>query len=188
MKIIDDKATVYWLSDRGFPNPVGKNLLPGFIGPLSFRIPADSGEKTALSRKLISYLDTDDEMLLWINEWGIWPSSENINLFDGFRRSLGEYSSLKEKPGHIFSRSDIETIESLLSMVLYFFWGAILISSTGNIIVKISHDEIIDIFVKDKKSLSNIQKTFGHQIIRCSQNDIKNRADTKISPYNNEKC
>ncbi len=152
MRIIDKKETELWLSDRGHPNPEGKRLLQGFLDPITYMIPADSGKKTALSKKITSFFATDGEALLWINEWGIWPSSENQNLFYGFRRSLGESSSLIEKPGHIFKRTDLETVESLLCMVFYFIWGAVLVSPANDLVIKISHDEYIDLYVKDKKA------------------------------------
>src|SRR5574341_2187382 len=110
MRIIDEKETMLWLSERGLLDSTDKPSFPGFVKAIDSAIASDSGRKTALSRAIVSLFDTDDGALLWINEFGIWPSSEDRNLFEGFRRSLGERSSLHQKPGHIFSSSDLPAV------------------------------------------------------------------------------
>lgn len=40
--------------------------------------------------------------LLWITEWGVWPSSENLHLYYRLRQSYGDYRLLNEAPGHSF--------------------------------------------------------------------------------------
>jgi|SRR6266540_2885714 len=157
MQIIDKNEIMIWLDKRKLLDHRGELLHTEFTELSQYKFPVDSGKKTALSKTIASFFDTDSEALLWINEFGIWPSSEDINLFNGFRRSLGEFSALTVKPGHIFSSNDLETIGSLLSMILYFCWGAVLVSTSKNLIIKISHDEIIDIFARDKQSFSEIR-------------------------------
>jgi len=156
MRIIDEKETMFWLSERGLLDSTGKPSFQGFVEVIDSAIPADSGRKTALSRVLVSFFDTDDEALLWINEFGIWESSEDRNLFAGFRRSLGEQSPLHEKPGHLFSSNDLKDVGSLIAMTLYFVWGAILYSPAKSLAIKISHDEFITILVRDKKDVSSV--------------------------------
>ena len=156
MRTIDKKETMLWLSERRLLDSTGKPSFPGFVEAIDSAIPPDSGHKTALSRAIVSFFDTDDEAFLWINEFGIWPSSEDRYLFDGFRRSLGEHSPLHEKPGYIFSSNDLSAVGSLVAMVLYFIWGAILYSPTKALAIKISHDEFISVLVRDKKDVSNV--------------------------------
>jgi hypothetical protein len=153
MEIIDKEKTMNWLSIRGLLDSKGSLSLSGFSEPVSYRIPADSGKKTVLSRIIASFFDSEGESLLWINEYGIWPSCEDLTLFEGFRKSLGEYSPLFEKPGHIFFKQDLSSVSSLLAMIFYFMWGAIIVSGTKNIVVRISHDEMLDIFLKDEKAI-----------------------------------
>jgi hypothetical protein len=102
MQIIDKEKTKLWLSQRGLLDSTGKPFFSELHKVLASAIPVDSGCKTALSRAIVSFFETDDEALLWINEFGIWGSSEDRYLFQGFRRSLGESSPLREKPGHVF--------------------------------------------------------------------------------------
>jgi hypothetical protein len=151
MEIVDKEKTMNWLLIRGLLDSKGSLSLSAFSEQVSYRIPADSGKKTVLSRMIASFFDSDGESLLWINEYGIWPSCEDWTLFEGFRKSLGEYSPLFEKPGHIFSKQDLSSVSSLLAMIFYFMWGAIIVSASKNIVVKISHDEMLDIFSSNKK-------------------------------------
>jgi len=134
----------------------GTLSVTGYKTRIPYAIPPDSGRKTALSRTLASLFGEQQEALLWINEFGIWPSSEDRHLFAGFRRSLGDQSPLPEKPGHIFSTDDLDTVGSLLAMVLYFCWGAIVVSGTGGVLVRIVHDEQIHIYARNAVELSSI--------------------------------
>jgi hypothetical protein len=128
-----------------------------FFGPRAvtkqYRVPADSGKKTGLSSALLSFFEGDGESLLWITEFGIWPSCEDRVLFDGFRRSLGESRPIQEKPGHILERGDLKHAASLLGMVLYFVWGALLVSAEGDVMVEISHDEMFEVTVRGNDGL-----------------------------------
>src|SRR5579871_2633032 len=47
--------------------------------------------------------------LLWITEWGIWPSSENHHLYYRLRQSYGDNRLLQEAPGHLFLEHETET-------------------------------------------------------------------------------
>jgi hypothetical protein len=40
-----------------------------------FKIPSDAGQRIALLSRLFQDIPTDQEILLWFTEWGIWPSS-----------------------------------------------------------------------------------------------------------------
>jgi len=156
MRIINKKETMDWLSERGLLDSDGKFSSSGFVEVLTAAIPVDSGRKTAISRAIVSVFDTDSEALLWINEFGIWESSEDRNLFDGFRRSLGEHSHLYEKPGHVFSSSDLTGVGSLVAMTLYFVWGAVLYSPTRSVAIRISHDEYVSVFARNREEVSEI--------------------------------
>ena len=158
MLIIDKKEAILWLSKHGLLDAEENLSFSGFLEPLSFVIPTNSGKKTVLSKMITSLFDVHDEALLWINEFGIWPSAEDWNLFESFRKSLGEHSQLFEKPYHIFSNKDLGSVGSLLSMVFYFYWGALVISPAKNLVIKISHDEVMEVFAKDKEHLSAIQE------------------------------
>ena len=157
MRIVDKEESIRWLLTKGisFQNAHSPSFR-GLVKAIDFRIPVDSGRKTALSRALASLFEIDDEALLWINEFGIWESCEDRNLFDRFRCSLGEHRPLQEKPGHIFSQSDLTDVTSLLAMILYFVWGAVLYSPAKGLAIEISHDEFILVFAKNRHDATKL--------------------------------
>ncbi len=79
--------------------------------------------------------------MLWISPFGVWPSSQNLELFYGYRRSFGEVRSLSEAPYHRYGAADSLVIECLIDMILYFVWDAILIDTQNRTAVQFSHDE-----------------------------------------------
>lgn len=160
MNIVGETEAREWLARRNLIGAGGEFLIESPTGPLRYRIPEDSGKKTALSRLLSSVFEVDGESLLVIREHGIFPSCEDLVLFDGFRRSLGESGHVHEKPGHIFTREDLPVVSSLVAMVLYFVWGAFLVPGTGRFVVEISHDEIMDVY-GDGEVLATFSERLG---------------------------
>lgn len=139
-----------WLNNKGMLDGNGNVSLIAYNHVDTYSIPPDCGHKTAIGRLIANVFNWGDEALLWIDEYGMWPSCEDMNLFSGFRRSLGEASSLHEKPGHIMSKNDTATLATLLSIVLYFSWGAVFIPESKEYTIRISHDEIISIFFLER--------------------------------------
>ena len=120
----------------------------------SYRLGVDAGAKTALARALSALFD---DGLLWVTATGIFPSSENPALFDGYRRALGETRSVLEAPGHRFDRSSRTELECLLGLVLYFFWDASLYDEAGATSLRISHDEVISLQAADEQELTRLE-------------------------------
>jgi hypothetical protein len=87
-------------------------------------------------------LDVGDTGLLWVTDWSIFPSSENMLLFDTFRRAHGESRRIDEAPGHLFDRADKSTIECLIDLGLYFYWDLSIFDGRGTFI-RIDHDDLL---------------------------------------------
>jgi len=117
----------------------------GSLTAASFFIPGDSGKKTALARLVPRLPGSTVPLVLWITGWGVWPSSENWDLFYGYRRSLGENRHLIDAPVHVVEAADSEALASILSMVFFFGWDAQLMNTTGEFMVTISHDEWLEV-------------------------------------------
>lgn len=149
MKIISQNECQEWLETK-----LGENLTleVDYKHCLTYHSPNDSGKKTALARVLTHAIDARQPGLLWITAWGIFPSSENMALFDGYRRFLEEDRPIQAAPGHVFDQSDLQQIECLLALALYFYWDASLFNG-ADIAVKTSHDEWISVYAKDEERL-----------------------------------
>ena len=127
--------------------------LPEFVRSLSSRlphqlttysIPGDSGAKCSLSKLLRDLLLPAAPVFIYVGGWGVWPSAENFDLFDGYRRSLGEHRSINLAPVHMFDQSDGSSFVSIMSLALYFLWDASVFDERGTISVNFSHDEWIE--------------------------------------------
>lgn len=107
-----------------------------------FTIPADAGQRVALCRLLWSLDDNAQvtDRLLWINEWGVWPSSEHMPLFVRWRAAFGEMRTLAEAPGQLLDQGDHDDGLSVLIMACLFLWDCFIYLEEG-VIVALSHDE-----------------------------------------------
>ena len=135
--------------------------LDTFVGQLSsqlhlicdtYSIPRDSGAKTALSRVLAYLLLRKPSICIYVSGWGVWGSSENLDLFYGYRRSFAENRTLMEAPVHLFDRSEEDTFVSILCMAFYFVWDAWVFDTEGKVLVRVSHDEWLEVRADDEES------------------------------------
>ena len=138
---------------------LGGKSLETFVNQLSDRlrqvgvtysIPRDSGAKTALSRVFAYLLLRKSSVCVYVSGWGVWGSSENLDLFYGYRRSFGENRTLMEAPVHLFEPSEEDTFVSILCMVFYFVWDAWVFDTEGKALVRISHDEWLEVRTGDE--------------------------------------
>jgi hypothetical protein len=118
-----------------------------------YEVFCDAGRKTALARMLVESLFDDDAYLIRITGHGVWPSSENMNLFDGYRKSLGEARGLNDVPGHLMTRSDRIAAECIIDLILYFSWDAEIIAAKWKLML--SHDDEIEVST-EKKELADL--------------------------------
>lgn len=119
-----------------------------FDGSSCLRTPMDTGQKTALARELLRLFPVSGTVLILVREWGIWPSSENPNLFKFLRQSFGLSASLVDCPGTFLDLQDRAEIECLLDAILFSYWSATVMDANESVKLEISHDEMITIHWK----------------------------------------
>jgi len=101
----------------------------------TYSAPLKSGVQIALS-KLFAYLVLrDSPVCLYVTGWGV--ATEHLDLFDGYRRSLGEKRPLIEAPVHLFDRTDEDAFISILCMVFFFSWDASVFDLAGRLLLNI---------------------------------------------------
>jgi hypothetical protein len=103
MKIIVESECRTWVEQNVGDDFHGTRDSEHFPHGADYLISPDSGKKTALARTTVQMLGADPSGLLWITGSGIWPSSQNMALFDGFRQSLGELRPVSVAPGHLYT-------------------------------------------------------------------------------------
>jgi hypothetical protein len=149
---------------------LGGKSLDTFVGQLSsqlhligdtYSIPRDSGAKTALSRVFAYLLLKKSTVCIYVSGWGVWGSSENLDLFYGYRRSFGEKRTLMETPVHLFEQSEEDSFVSILCMVFYFVWDAWVFDVEGKALVRISHDEWLEARADDDETRKEFATELG---------------------------
>jgi len=96
-----------------------------------------------ISGFLASHLQPFDECLLWVTQWGVWPSSENYHLFYRLRESYREHRSLPNAPGHLFLKHETADLTSFLELALLCGWDFYLLPAPTYAAVFVSHDEFV---------------------------------------------
>lgn len=158
-----------WLSAHGFSTPLEiRKKSQRFSCEAQYLVPQDCGRKTALAREIV-HLVSGDDVLLWFSESGVWPSSQNMSLFDGYRRSLGETRSLAECPAHTLVSQDLSVLECLLDITLYFYWDAVILNPTKGLILIPSHDELLIVRTQDNNLLRDINSTLDRFGLKRAQ-------------------
>lgn len=155
MEILDHSAGFARLGEIGITlSEDGALRIP--IPSTGYQIPHDCGRKTALARMLTHSVLSGGDFILGIVEHNVWPSSENEGFFVQYRSIFGRYGTIAELPFHVATQKEAEIIENLLAMSLYFSWGAIAASDNGNVLVRTSHDEWLEVAAKSEQRLAEI--------------------------------
>jgi hypothetical protein len=107
-----------------------------------FEIPSDAGRRVALARLLWELVAIPaPQVLLWVTEFGVWPSGEHRPLAESARTAWGAPGPLSAYPGHLVLLGEHEDGLSMLVLALLFLWDCWLLPSGGANAVFVSHDE-----------------------------------------------
>lgn len=162
MRTLSQAESVEWMRFR-FPISttfqVGTNLPQlATVGyeVITFPLPVDSGKKVTLARRLYDLFQDDSAILIYLQNWSIFPSSSHLPLLQRFRQSLGQMRAVEDSPGHLFA-NEREDATSMLILAAEFFWDCLVVGESGTLVCYISHDEHLDILSTDKSTLSSIQ-------------------------------
>lgn len=130
----------------------------------SIFIPADSGAKVRFARIVARTFLEQGSALLWITNTGVWPTAEHIDLFNGYRRSIGEARNHYEAPVHLFSASDVDSFISVFCLGLFFVWDMEAIAVDRSLAATVSHDEWFEYRVgtANRENLLQIEAKFAH--------------------------
>ena len=139
MKFLTKKDAVKWCWENRIH--LDERELPALTkSSKDFNIPSDTGQRVALVASQFEHFRDEDEILIWITSWGVWPSSERLHIFDRLRLSYGEKRLLSEIPAHMVSKSEYEDGLSILTLAVLFLWDCYVLTKGGKFIFY-SHDE-----------------------------------------------
>ena len=184
MRFLTYSECAAWCEQRHYPTvgsvvgPEAHQYPEGFTFA-KFSLPVDSGAKVAFARFLYSQLNPAPELLLWISDWGVWPSSQHMPLFTRFREAFKESRPLIKLPGHLVLPDNSEDTISILIVSLCFFWSCHVITASGRDAIFVSHDEHGWFASREPKVVELVQKRMSEgfpQLLGSAEKDkpIKN--------------
>lgn len=145
-----------WLSGQELIKPTEANDLYSQRVPF----PSDFHRIFFAARWVASALPHDMAVMLWITEWGIWPSSENLHLYYRLRQSYNDHRLLHEAPGHFFLKHESEDLASFLQLAMLNGWGGFVLAEANDLNAFFSHDEYIDFYAPDEASIASVREAF----------------------------
>lgn len=129
-----------WCRTQGaVPGPAGLPEPPG--KPTSFGIPVDAGQRVALVARHLTEFRREGEVLVWFDDWSVWPSGERMHIFERLRASYGETRPLIEVPAFLFSSDEYEDMASFVTLGVLFLWDVHVVSTGARRLLFYSHDE-----------------------------------------------
>src|SRR5262245_44179482 len=124
--------------------------IPFTSAKVSGGLPADSGRKVWLANVVFRELQSESEILLWVRNWTVWPSSCHVPLIQRLREALGEHRALEEAPGNLITSSEASDGISILILALQFCWDCLVVGASGTLAFFTSHDEYFTFMALDE--------------------------------------
>jgi hypothetical protein len=143
-----------WLSDQQRQKP---DLMPD-VRVERIDYPPEPYRVFFFAHWIASELTYRRPTLLFITEWGIWPSSENWHLYYKLRQTYSDNRLLHEAPGHLFLEHEAEDLTSFLQLSMLNGWGGYDLTEANYVNAFFSHDEYIDFFGDKDTNLTDIRK------------------------------
>ena len=96
-----------------------------------FTIPQDAGQRTAMVKGQMERLKGKAWLLIWVDDWSVWPSGRWHHVFTRLRLSCGCVAPLIEKPAHLVEAAEHEAAVSVAVYSVLMLWGCYVISDGG---------------------------------------------------------
>jgi hypothetical protein len=165
MRICTYKECSEWCADHGYPTrQKGPIVIPdpawtesGFRFAM-FSVPQDADRRVALVKSSMSLIDGNEELLVQIGDWAVWPAGQHMPLFDRFRQALGERRPLIEAPGHVIPAAERDDAISILVISVLYLWNCHVLSARGDQALFVSHDEYGWFASRDIRSLEAVNQ------------------------------
>jgi hypothetical protein len=141
MQFLTREASLEWCVTNGIDVDRGNPKQPSDPAE-RFEIPSDAGRRVALARLLWeSVAGSAPQALLWVTEFGVWPSGEHRPLADSARAAWGAPGPLAAFPGQLVALGEHDDGLSGLVLATLFLWDCWLLPAGGSRAAFVSHDE-----------------------------------------------
>lgn len=123
---------------------------------------SEQDNRVALLKHVIrTLMPIHDESLVWLWEFGVWPSSGHMPLCTRFRQALGCATPLEITPGHLIQAQEVDDAVSLMCIGLLFYWDCYFLSSSSKDCLFISHDDHVFLGSQDAEFIKDIRNNWG---------------------------
>jgi hypothetical protein len=126
-----------------------------------FEYPHEAYRFFPIARAIAHTIVYRQPTLLWVTEWGIWPSSENWQLYYKLRQTYGDCQLLQDAPGHLFLEYESEDLGTFLQLAMLCGWGGYVLTEANFVNAFFSHDEYVDFFAPTPENLSELRPYFA---------------------------
>jgi hypothetical protein len=140
MKVLSKSETTLWcashhiaLDARGLPER--SDVVQ------KFSVSSDAQRRVALVKHTMEAFVDERAVLVWFDDWSVWPSGQRMHVFDRFRMAYGESRRLIDSPGHIFDQTEIEDATSFVTLAVLFLWDCYVVTPNRSKLLYFSHDE-----------------------------------------------
>ncbi len=163
-RIIEFSEMDAWLRERRLARKHEGMNLSGFRKVFSFGIREEAATRTVIATPIACLFSDDPEVLAYTEVAGAGSLEYyDYNLFLRFRQALGDGAELLDKPGHLFGPDDHADLLSLVRYVLYAGWDCHIVSSSGRVVFRISHDDLAWLYADGNEELDEEWlERFGH--------------------------
>src|SRR5215469_15076650 len=107
-----------WLAQRTRVRPDQDK----FLYTERFAYPNEAYRFFSIARAIAQSIPHRRPTLLWVTEWGIWPSSENCQLYYKLSQTYGDVQLLENAPGHLFLEYEAQDLSSFLQLAMLSGW------------------------------------------------------------------
>ena len=98
------------------------------------------------------------EILLWVTEWGVWPSGECQPLAKAVRAGFGSTQLLADQRGHLVRESESDEGLAVLALSALLMWDCWVVRVSGCPVFAFSHDEYVAVFSRREDEVDSIVK------------------------------
>ena len=130
------------------------------------------GWSAPIARFIVTLLGGKQPCFLWIREYGIWPSSENWDLFNALRAATADDRTLQQAPGHEVLSTEQERLVSYVQVILMNGWGGVLIGINKRQRIAISHDGWFSLMNADAMATQNETMAKLHLVSRLASEPV----------------
>ncbi len=163
MKCLSAAESLALMSTLGF-EPAGQAIVTSRSDRptwAEWRITDSAARQSLMVNAAFDLLPRNASCLLWLREWGVWPSSEFPALWYEIRERNLERRSLEEAPGHLFSVDERELARGMARLAVLFGWDALITSIPSPFVISTLHDELFWLLGADTAALEELTATLG---------------------------